>query len=735
MSLHKYVSEIVSACYEGICKLRTPSELAAGVEVVSLLHQRFGPADFTRDLGWLIGRGLAPPDRAHLKTLTVEVKEKEERERLSRQRVLLRLGTELWLVDVLRTVDDARRPDDVKPSRPKDDRSTKTIDGGPGHAKPAPLAGRVANRADDDAPFPLEVLKEILGQDREHSSLPLVNGFLKTYAWDLLGLKALGAHDRRPVDITTTISPSSGSAEEINRAEADAIDSAVVVVDDDDDDGPTTSPDLQRRFRNVFGQYLDGVKDHVINEQRALAAQARRNAEAYVKSGEIFEDRQANHDKRTKTYEKLVAEAQLLSQILGVAMPDLRVEQDPASTVNGGGGGVGLVNPTDYLRLQGDGAGIWEDEDERRFYENLVDLKDRVPAILLEPSKNKKETTTNVVVVVVVDEAVEKRPDTIGDGDDTDGRLHSIPDRPGSSSADDEKRDDEVDDRSMAITNKTVAAKVDALLTRLPHLTSKEAVDEVAIEFCFLNSKASRNRLGKVLQDIPRGRTDLLPLYARLLATLGRYLTDVVQRLISYLDAEFRSLQHRKDKDFLAPVRTVNVRYLAELTKFGMVPEHVGFHCLKVSLDDFSRVNIEIMCHYLESCGRYLLRHPDTSPRMRSFLETVRRKKTAQHLGQQERMLIENAIYYIDPPPRSAAIHQQRERTPVELYVRKLVYLEMNKRNYAKVLKQLRKLHWEEPEVSLPSPSFPPPPLFFFLPPLPFPIIRRPKRRRSADLA
>ncbi|KMU92161.1 hypothetical protein CIHG_10022 [Coccidioides immitis H538.4] len=35
----------------------------------------------------------------------------------------------------------------------------------------------------------------------------------------------------------------------------------------------------------------------------------------------------------------------------------------------------------------------------------------------------------------------------------------------------------------------------------------------------------------------------------------------------------------------------------------------------------------------------------------------------------------------------------------MELFVRKLVYLDMNKRNYPKILKSIRKLHWEEPEV------------------------------------
>lgn len=172
---------------------------------------------------------------------------------------------------------------------------------------------------------------------------------------------------------------------------------------------------------------------------------------------------------------------------------------------------------------------------------------------------------------------------------------------------------------------------------------------------------------------------------------------DVPKGLVDYLDAEFRSLQRRKEKDFLGQVRLSNIRYLAELTKFGVVPEHVVFHCLKVSLDDFSRMNIEILCNLIENCGRYLLRNPETAPRMASFLETLQRKKSVQHIGQPERMLIDNAVYFVDPPERPAI--EQKERTPMELFIRKLIYGDMTKRNYSKILKQIRRLHWEEPEV------------------------------------
>lgn len=663
LSLHKYLSEIISASYEGICKLKSPGEIAAGVEIASALHQRFGPDEFTRQIGWLLGRGLSSPDKGQLKALSQEVREREEKERLSRHRILLRVVTELWLVGVLRTLDDVERPEDLG-AKGKDNVGMGKVADSPSKTKVTPSPAKDQDK--EAEPFPLEVLKDLLGHDRSHTNLPLAVLFVKSFSWDVLGVKA-AEEGRKAVDADGATS-TSGPADTASGEDAGAA----------ENDPPLTPEKVRSRFKSILTRYLEDVKAHVVRDQKALANQSRRNAEAYVKSGEIFEDRQANFEKQSKSLEKLISSTQVLCEILGVEMPEL-AEQESADHASSGG--IGLVKTSDYLRGQGDGAGIWEDEEERRFYENLVDLKGKVPAVLLEDGKKKK---------VEFEEAGKK---TNGEADAGSGaeKSETSPSRSAEKPA-------ETDDQSTAIASKTVGAQVDTLLSKLHDLQTKDHVDQLALDFCFLNSKASRNRLIKAVSDIPKGRLDLLPLYSRLVATLGRYLPDIPQGLIAYLDEEFRSLQRRKSKEFLGQVRMSNVRYLAELTKFGVVPEHIIFHCFKVALDDFSRMNIEIICNLLENCGRYLLRNPETSPRMASFLETLGRKKAVQHLGQQERMIIENAVYYVDPPPRPAI--QQKERTPMELYIRRLIYLDMNKRNYTRVLKSIRKLHWEEDDVS-----------------------------------
>ena len=665
LSLHKYLSEIISAAYEGLCKLKSPGEIAAAVEIISALHQRFGPAEFTKQLGWLLGRGLSTPDKAQLKALSQDAREREEKDRLARHRVLLRVVTELWLVGVLRSLDDVERPEDVS-AKGKDTSASQS--GRPDSSTKARQPQGSKEDADAE-PFPLEVIKDLLGHDRDHINLPVAVIFVKTFSWDILGAKSTDEAGRKTVE-------ADGATTEKYNAEGTLGDDGT--TETGPSDPPIIDEKLRDRFRNILIRYLEDVKSHVVRDQKSLNNQNRRNAEAYVKSGEIFEDRQANFERQTKTHERLVANTQIMCDVLGVEMPDL-VEKEASDAATASS--IGLVKTGEYLRGQGDGAGIWEDEEERRFYENLVDFRGRVPAILLEDAKKKKPDADEAVPKKAVPESETAQPTT---EEDTKVEVS-------------ESNNEGQDEQSSTTTSKTVGAQVDVLLTRLPELQTKDMVDQIALEFCFLNSKASRNRLVKAVQDIPKGRSDLLPLYSRLVATLGQYMPDVVNSVISYLDDEFRSLQRRKSKDFLGQVRTINIRYLAELTKFGVVPEHVIFHCFKVSLDDFSRMNIEIIGNMLENCGRFLLRNPETSPRMVSFLETLNRKKTAQHLGAQEKMLLENAMYYVDPPQRSAI--QQKERTPIDAFIRQLIYLDMNKRNYTKVLKSIRRLHWEEAEV------------------------------------
>ena len=87
-------------------------------------------------------------------------------------------------------------------------------------------------------------------------------------------------------------------------------------------------------------------------------------------------------------------------------------------------------------------------------------------------------------------------------------------------------------DTNTTIVNRGVGQKVDLLLMRMPESTNRDLIDQIAVEFIFLNSKASRNRLLKKLLDVPRNRQDVLPYYSRLIATLNRYIPSIAKTVV-----------------------------------------------------------------------------------------------------------------------------------------------------------------------------------------------------------
>jgi regulator of nonsense transcripts 2 len=103
-----------------------------------------------------------------------------------------------------------------------------------------------------------------------------------------------------------------------------------------------------------------------------------------------------------------------------------------------------------------------------------------------------------------------------------------------------------------------------ALLARLPDGTNRTLIDQAAVDFAFLNSKAARKRLVKVravpdggghsnaefwqfLTQVPKTRTDLLPHYSRLVATLNKYMPDIGADLVSAVGFHDFSVSHAQN--------------------------------------------------------------------------------------------------------------------------------------------------------------------------------------------
>ncbi|KAJ3824500.1 transcription factor [Lentinula raphanica] len=648
LSLEKYLDEIVAASLDGISRCKTERDVWSAVEILSALHRRF-PATFTPKLVSSLSAALAVPSRASLANLTVEQRDKEDSARVIRQRPVLRISSELALVGVIR--DD--------PVRSGGEWIMKTI-------------------------------KEMLSNDPTLSSLPLLATFLKSYAYFFLGLV--------PVSVSKQISsksePGSLSASQSEDPPSPITDEADQLVE----------KDIRDRFKRMCEGYFENVCKKLVIEHTRLQEQDRRNHEAYIRSGEIFEDRQQAYEKMTKGYEKLLANCQQLSELLCLPLPNLRSDTRKSDTLQIGvssSNGLGGEESDETYTT----GGKWEDDEERKFFEEIQDLKDFVPKSILgiddpdnangdaseraadraQQEKEQMRKLDEELQRLEGDTDLQESPQSIDEEDDAITPTPGTP-RAGSPLV------------SPRLAPQGPSQLLSALLTRLPDATNRTLIDQAAIDFAFLNSKAARKRLVKFLGQVPKNRTDLLPHYSRLVATLNPYMPDVGTELVSILDEEFRYLQRKKNvvKE-LAEVRMKNIAYLSNLTKFRVVPTHLILHIFKVCLDDFSGINVENLALLLEGCGRFLLRSDDTRERFGTMLELMRRKQSMQHFDQRQLLLLENAYYQCNPPERSP--RQEKQRSNMELFVRHLIYDVLAKKTIDKVLKLLRKLDWEDADT------------------------------------
>jgi regulator of nonsense transcripts 2 len=191
-------------------------------------------------------------------------------------------------------------------------------------------------------------------------------------------------------------------------------------------------------------------------------------------------------------------------------------------------------------------------------------------------------------------------------------------------------------------------------LNDLPLSVNRALIDKLAMDFCQINNKGNRRRLMAALFKVPRSRLDLLPFYARLVATLNPCISEISSELISNLRGEFHFYTYKLLLDNLDG-KLRNIRYMGELTKFKVCPPKEALRCLQILVRRFEYHDIDVACALLDTCGRFLYRSGDTHIRTKILLEILNRKRVALPLDVRQNAMISNAIYYCNPLDNSLA--------------------------------------------------------------------------------
>ncbi|KAK5896215.1 hypothetical protein CgunFtcFv8_009838 [Champsocephalus gunnari] len=513
-----------------------------------------------------------------------------------------------------------------------------------------------------------EQLKSIIGTDRDtHTHVSVVISFCKHCGDDIAGLLP------RKVKAATDKFALSFPPSEIIGTEK------------------------QQTFQNLLREYFTSLTKHLKKDHRELQNTERQNRRILHSKGELSEDRHKQYEEFATSYQKLLANTQSLADLLDENMPDLPQDK---TVQEEHGPGIDIFTPGKPGEYDLEG-GIWEDEDARNFYENLVDLKAFVPAILFKDNdkgkdkdegkdgKDGKEAAASTTeeleleleALDIADEPLELEGPDEAESEELAKKL-----------LDEQEQEDE-----EANTGSHLKLIVDAFIQQLPNCVNRDLIDKAAMDFCMnMNTKSNRRKLVRALFTVPRQRLDLLPFYSRLVATLHPCMSDVGEDLCSMLKGDFRFHMRKKDQINIE-TKNKTVRFIGELAKFKMFPKTDTLHCLKMLLSDFTHHHIEMACTLLETSGRFLFRSPESHLRTSVLLEQMMRKKQAQHLDARYVTMVENAYYYCNPPPMEKTV--KKKRPPLQEYIRKLLYKDLSKVTTEKVLRQMRKLPWQDPEV------------------------------------
>lgn len=343
-------------------------------------------------------------------------------------------------------------------------------------------------------------------------------------------------------------------------------------------------------------------------------------------------------------------------------------------------------------------ASEWESDEQRRFYQDLLPIKESIPAVLL-----------------VEKPALENETDA------------------------EKKRREDQESKDF---------KVDALMNRLRRdCENAEKVDAFAVDFCYVATPGAKKRLAEELLSPPEltnmknnnnnnnAMTEnssnqqqnallmspLVPFYARVLKLMSKVFPKDISYVVAskVLEKFFnlnttiqttttpqpRSNVHSssQQQQQLLKQKLQNVHYVSELIKFELIdPSAEAMQCLQILIENFERVNslnaaqngaVELMCAFVYRCGRFLCKSAKSKKRANTFLDIILRLKSivSKYLDETQVALVDEAYYAARP---REVFRTTKPPKPVLFEYVKYIFVEqmsadpsLAKRQLAKVLK------------------------------------------------
>ncbi|PVV05071.1 hypothetical protein BB560_000408 [Smittium megazygosporum] len=678
LQLSKYLSEIISAVTEGITRISSIQDINATVEVISALHQRFKKS-FTPKLIVSIINQLLDSKKTLPAEPVHDSKDKDEISRVSKIKTQLRIFYEMYLSGVLWKIDTNEIAlegiDKTMVSN-----NTQLF---------ASKSSKLAKPSSTDKQLGYTnlyfVLSEIFSSDLRKANIVAANYFAKVFFKDFGNIKDTGL-DNFLSDIFCV----EGQTQIITKDQ-------IILI------------------KNLFSDYWGSGCKLLTSLNKLLQKLEKNNKDMLYNKGTLSEERKAKFDNLSKLFIFMKENMENFSEIVGLDMIELSNESDDKAVEVY----FDKQNMTDKSTLS---SRIWVDEEERQFYTSILDIQLFIPQDFLVSNGLKKSTSPELDVNKELQLGTEKESDA-GASLDAEESINNLDNGLENTSQDYEdfilnqkiqiekkidstnaetetlSTDKSEQSKDGLLNNTSPSARLQNVILTLPYLSSREKVDELAVEYVLASVKQSHKKIISALLDIPKKRQEVMPFYSRFIAILNPYFPAIGKSVRDSLDSEFRWLMRNKSRG-LINFRMKNAKYISELTKFNIIPQYIVTMYCKRLTESFSNNDIEVLCLFLENCGLLLLSNPESNPHISQILKTLLRKRNALNLDQRTLMLIDNAYLMCNPTLSSENKAADKERTWFEKYIRYLIYEVLSPISYKYVFKQLRKLPWDSKYLS-----------------------------------
>ncbi|XP_053664077.1 regulator of nonsense transcripts 2 [Anopheles marshallii] len=492
---------------------------------------------------------------------------------------------------------------------------------------------------------------------------------------------------------------------------------------------PLLPPDRQSNLRNLLRDYYQSLAEHLRSEHRQVQLAEKSRRKMLQSKGEVTAEKREQLAQLQASYEKLHASTSTLADLLGEAMPQLEELQETGPSIEGS-----VLDGRAGEEMQFGNLDPWRDEETKSFYVDLPDLRQFLPNYCdkkqsggegenpqqqqqlqdqqqqddEEDSEDTGDLVPNILAGPPVTEETLDSDMPELDGDlsysESTSSLHDEEDA--GVTVDPEVAEEETlkngaNSGSMAASggngtpsNYGNRRYFEQFVQNLQNCVNRELIDNAAIDFLLnLNTKSKRKRLVKVLFGVQRTRLDLLPMYARFVTIIDLVSPDVAHELCQMLKIDFK--YHLKKKDQINIETKIKVvRYIGELVKFGIYKKLEALYCLRCLLHSFQHHHVEMTCAFLEVCGVYLYNCPDSRMRTNAFLEQMMRLKMNTTMQERYVQQVEN-VYYLVKRPEGLKV-ARKERPLIHVYIRQLIFKELDKANVDKMIQLLRRLNWDD---------------------------------------